>query len=74
MDTVKNPSHYTRWPLQPIAFILANKLDFLRGNIIKYIMRHDAKNGLEDLHKARTYLDLLIEEARADTEAENEDG
>ncbi len=35
---------------------------FLRGNVIKYIARCDDKNGLEDLQKARHYLDKLIEE------------
>lgn len=55
-----NPSHYSRWKIEPIDFIMANNLDFLRGNIIKYIMRYDAKGGLEDLKKARDYLDRLI--------------
>ncbi|KNE20868.1 hypothetical protein AFK71_10890 [Virgibacillus pantothenticus] len=32
------------------------------GNIVKYIMRHTKKNGVEDLLKARWYLDRLIEE------------
>ncbi len=32
------------------------------GNIIKYVMRYQKKNGLEDLKKARTYLDELISE------------
>lgn len=34
---------------------------FLRGNAIKYLARCDAKGGLEDLKKARHYLDRLIE-------------
>lgn len=59
-DTPTNPDHYSRWNIQPWDFISQNKLDFMRGNIIKYIMRYDAKNGLEDLKKARVYLDKLI--------------
>lgn len=35
---------------------------FLRGNIIKYVARYDEKGGVEDLKKARHYLDRLIEE------------
>ena len=54
------PTHYTRWKIQPIDFITANNIDFLRGNIIKYILRYDAKNGLEDLKKAEAYLAKLI--------------
>ena len=55
-----SPHHYSRWEIEPWDFILANKLDFMRGNIIKYLMRYDAKNGYEDLVKARVYLDKLI--------------
>jgi hypothetical protein len=53
--------HYKRWSIQPITFIHENSLGFARGNIIKYIMRHDTKNGREDLEKAKHYIDLLIE-------------
>jgi len=56
------PNHYTRWAIQPIDFIRANKLAFDQANIIKYVMRHDHKNGLEDLLKARQYLDWMIED------------
>jgi hypothetical protein len=34
---------------------------FLRGNVIKYIARYPEKGGIEDLRKARHYLDKLIE-------------
>lgn len=60
-DNKINPSHYSRWQIEPLDFISANNLDFLRGNIIKYIMRYDAKGGMEDLKKAQVYLDKLIE-------------
>ena len=59
--TAINPDHYARWQIEPLDFIQANNLDFLRGNIIKYIMRCDLKGGAEDLKKARVYLDRLIE-------------
>ena len=35
--------------------------EYLQGNILKYIWRHKYKNGVEDLNKARWYLDRLIE-------------
>ena len=38
---------------------------FLRGNAIKYLARCEAKGGVEDLEKARHYLDKLIEVSRA---------
>lgn len=34
---------------------------FLIGNIIKYVLRHQKKNGVEDLKKAKQYIDWLIE-------------
>jgi hypothetical protein len=59
---VRNPSHYSRWKIEPIEFIRANNLDALRANIIKYIMRFDAKEGRKDLEKAQQYLTWLIED------------
>lgn len=53
--------HYSRLPIQPIDFILGNGLGFCEGNIIKYVCRYRAKGGVEDLQKARQYIDFLIE-------------
>ncbi len=54
-------SHYNRYAIQPTEFIHKNEIPFIEGNIIKYIIRHRQKNGIEDLKKARHYIDLLIE-------------
>ena len=62
-----SPNHYSRFTIQPLDFISENGLDFLQGNIIKYVCRYDAKNGLEDLQKARVYLDKLIEKVDGKT-------
>lgn len=59
-DSVTLPAHYARFKVEPIHFICANGLNFFQGNIVKYVLRHDAKNGLEDLRKARRYLDMFI--------------
>lgn len=59
-DMVTLPKHYARFEIEPIRFICQNNLNFFQGNIIKYVLRHDAKNGLEDLKKARRYLDMFI--------------
>tara|TARA_R110000824_G_scaffold67371_4_gene174423 strand:+ start:2268 stop:2504 length:237 start_codon:yes stop_codon:yes gene_type:complete len=53
--------HYKKLAIQPLEFIERNRLGFSAGNIIKYICRYKTKGGLEDLKKARHYLDLLIE-------------
>ena len=60
IKNTEQPSYYSRFPIQPIDFISANKIDFLVGNVIKYVCRYDAKNGLEDLKKAKDYLEKLI--------------
>lgn len=53
--------HYKRMKIQPIEFIHANDLDFITGNIIKYVTRARFKGGKEDLLKAKHYIDLKIQ-------------
>lgn len=60
-DAVHFPAHYARFKIEPIRFAVENNLNFLQSNILKYVMRYDAKNGLEDLRKASRCLDMLIE-------------
>lgn len=47
--------------MQPWAIIDAWGLDFYAGNVLKYLLRHQYKDGVEDLKKARHYLDRMIE-------------
>lgn len=63
MSDATRPHHYTRFKIEPLTFIEENGIGFAAGNVIKYVCRHDAKNGLEDLRKARVYLDKMIERA-----------
>lgn len=53
--------HYKNMPIQPIEYTMKNGLGFCEGNVIKYVSRHKSKNGLEDLLKAKHYIDLIIE-------------
>lgn len=53
--------HYKNCAIQPIDYILENGLGYLEGNVIKYVTRHDKKSGIEDLEKAKHYIDLIIE-------------
>ena len=55
------PSYYHKGKVDTIKFCLENDLDFLQGNIVKYVVRYKEKNGLEDLNKAMEYLKRLIE-------------
>ena len=54
-------NHYKNKAIQPWDYIVANDMGYLAGNIIKYVTRYKDKNGVEDLKKARHYLDKLIE-------------
>lgn len=58
-------NHY-RMKIQPLDYIEANKLTFSEGNVIKYVSRHRNKNGLEDLFKAKHYLERIIAEYEED--------
>jgi len=63
-EEVTNPTHYNERKIEPLDYIIANELDFLEGNIIKYVTRYTYKGGVNDLLKARTYLEKLIERER----------
>ena len=54
-------NHYSKLAIQPVTYINANGLSYLQGNVIKYVTRYKDKNGVEDLEKAKHYIDLLIE-------------
>tara|TARA_R100000963_G_C4625869_1_gene92145 strand:+ start:758 stop:1057 length:300 start_codon:yes stop_codon:yes gene_type:complete len=53
--------HYRDMAIQPFEFIERNGLSFGVGNVIKYLCRYKAKDGIEDLRKAKHYIDLLID-------------
>lgn len=61
-NAVTKPEHYTNkgW-IEPIDFISSNDLWFLEWNVIKYVFRYKDKNWLEDLNKAKFYLQKLID-------------
>jgi len=54
-------SHYQNMKIQPAEFINKNEMKFAEGNAIKYICRHINKGGLQDLEKAKHYIDMIIE-------------
>lgn len=65
-ENVNHPSHYTSGGIECIEAIkasLGNKgfSDYCKGNVIKYVWRYRLKNGIEDLEKAKVYLNWLIE-------------
>lgn len=61
LDTQVGGDHYKQFKIQPIEFTFKNNLNFLQGNVIKYVCRYKHKHGKEDLLKVKHYIDLLIE-------------
>lgn len=61
LDTQVGGSHYKGFKIQPVEFIHANGIGYMAGNVIKYVSRYKEKNGIEDLKKARHYIDMMIE-------------
>jgi hypothetical protein len=62
-ETVNHPKHYggADDPYEAIKVVEAWALDFCLGNVVKYIARAGKKgDALEDLKKARWYLDREI--------------
>ena len=63
-DLINHPPHYTRGGIECLDFIESWGLDFVAGNVIKYVVRAPHKgNQVDDLLKARFYLDRLIKRA-----------
>jgi len=54
-------NHYQGKSIQPWDYIVSNNMGYLAGNIIKYVSRYKDKNGVEDLMKAKHYIEKLIE-------------
>ena len=59
-DPVNSPKHYTQGNMEVITAIEGMALDYHQGNVIKYVSRYRYKNGIEDLRKAKWYIDRLI--------------
>lgn len=74
-DVIYKPSHYTKWKIEPITFIMRNGMEFWRGNIIKYATRAGSKkyDGLDaieseitDLEKVRRYAEMRINQLKGE--------
>jgi hypothetical protein len=67
--TEHGPHHYKMHEIEPIEFILSNNLTFCEGNVVKYVSRWRNKGGIEDLRKARHYIDFMIDQEMKDAAA-----
>lgn len=65
-DPVNHPSHYKTGGIETISFIRAKLtkdefIGYCMGNVLKYTTRYKHKNGVEDLNKAKVYLQWAVE-------------
>ena len=58
-------NHYKKYKIQPVEFIVKNNIGFCEGNIIKYVLRFKEKGGVQDLEKAKHYIELLIDSSKS---------
>lgn len=70
-DNINHPSHYTQGGIETVDYIKAKLTKeqfegYCIGNVIKYISRYRHKNGVEDLKKARWYLEKAIKKREGD--------
>ena len=61
LGTQEGGAHYKDMTIQPVQYIHANGIGFFEGNVIKYVSRWRAKGGVQDLRKARHFIDILID-------------
>ena len=62
LDNQVGGNHYKDCKIQPVEYIYSNGLDFLEGNIVKYVTRHRTKGeGKEDIHKVIHYAQLILQ-------------
>ena len=61
LDSQVGGGHYKDLRIQPIEYIHANGIPFAEGCVIKYVTRWRDKGGINDLEKAKHFIELLIE-------------
>lgn len=66
LTTQVGGNHYKDMPIQPVEFITKNGINYMRGNVIKYVTRN--KHGAEDIRKAMHYCRLILELEYGETE------
>ena len=62
LDKQVGGSHYKDCKIQPVEYIYSNGLDFLEGNVVKYITRHRTKgDGEADIRKVIHYAQMILQ-------------
>jgi len=71
LDKQVGGEHYKKYVIQPIEFFIANNIPYAEAAIIKYVLRYQDKNGIEDLEKAKHLIEILIEDLKSLDKVQN---
>lgn len=61
LQTQVGGNHYAKGGIQLVEFCHSNQIPFMEGTAMKYLFRWQKKGGVEDLKKAKHYIDMIIE-------------
>ena len=61
LDVQVGGEHYKNKGIQPVEYAFRNNLGFLEANVVKYVSRHEDKNGADDIKKAIHYCKFILE-------------
>ncbi len=73
VSKVNHPLHYNAGNIEIIDAIEDWNMNFSEGNVVKYISRWKYKGGIEDLKKAKQYIDFIIDKEGTTTVTESKD-
>lgn len=61
LDRQEGGDHYRKLKIQPIEYAHANNMGPMEASVLKYITRHEAKGGADDIRKAIHYCELILQ-------------
>tara|TARA_R110000772_G_scaffold184459_4_gene295476 strand:+ start:3013 stop:3264 length:252 start_codon:yes stop_codon:yes gene_type:complete len=61
LDVQVGGGHYKDMVIQPVEYIQLNQMNYCEAAVVKYVSRWKTKNGIQDLEKAKHFIDLLIQ-------------
>lgn len=70
-DGIERPTHYARFPIEPVTMIMMNDLPFWAGNVVKYACRAPFKDDEEaDIRKIIRYAEMRLEQLKRERESD----
>ena len=73
LDRQHGGNHYKGFEIQPVEFCYKNNIPYIEATAIKYLCRWKEKGGVEDLEKAKHFIDILIEFEKSKNERSSDE-